>query len=149
MIDPHLMAPDEREYARQKAAESMGESPLAELLHEALNDIEYLHTQIDAGALDEAHQKIDVMRKSLEAKERHLEQSNELIESLTRKLSSLSTSCLGISDDAVERAAIQMCANERYADIWAVLDESERDELRGDACRVLTVALDPKSDDES
>ena len=46
-----------------------------------------------------------------------------------------------ITDDRVERVAIQMCATERHADVWAILTESERDDFRADARAALDAAF--------
>lgn len=46
-----------------------------------------------------------------------------------------------VTDEAVERAAIQMCATGRNKSIWAILTENERADFRKDARAVLNEAF--------
>lgn len=49
-----------------------------------------------------------------------------------------------VTDDMIERAAVQMCSNGRNATIWAnYLYEDERESFREDARAALDAALNP------
>lgn len=48
-----------------------------------------------------------------------------------------------ITDNRVERAAIQMCATDRQGSVWATLSTEEKDAFRADARATLEAALNP------
>jgi hypothetical protein len=48
-----------------------------------------------------------------------------------------------ITDDKVEKAAIQMCATDNHEAIWLILFPEEKDSFRADARAVLEAALNP------
>lgn len=48
-----------------------------------------------------------------------------------------------ITDDMVERAAIQMCATDRQGSVWVILSTEEKDDFRADARAALEAALNP------
>lgn len=51
-----------------------------------------------------------------------------------------------ITDDMVERAAIQMCATDRQGSVWVILSTEEKDDFRADARAALEAALNPEEE---
>lgn len=58
-----------------------------------------------------------------------------------RALEEQATDGAPVTDEAVERAAIQMCATGRNESIWAILTENERANFRKDARAALNAAF--------
>lgn len=71
----------------------------------------------------------------LETAQRALEHANAALVDMTEHAAHPE-----ITDDMVERAAIQMCATDQQGSVWAILSTEEKDDFRADARAALEAA---------